>query len=138
VCKTGCKVTCKLPSRKICLYLYSKVCVTYTMMGKICVVVVKRMSSVYHFPHKTISNCPTTEHLILASRIYGPKKMVCMVINKMSLITFFKLCVIFFREMCTVMCRKCVMVYTKGRWISFWKFNYGDAEWNLQFSPRLS
>jgi hypothetical protein len=64
--------------------------------------------------------------------------MVCMVKNKMSLITFFKLCVICFREICRVMCRKCVVEYTKGRWTSFWKFIYGDAEWNLQFSPRLS
>jgi hypothetical protein len=109
------------------------------MMGKIFVIVIKRMSSdKYHFPHKTIKNCPTNEHLMLSSRKYGHKKVVCMVKNKMSLITFFKLCVTLFREMCRVMCRKCVIVYTKGRIMSFWKFIYGDAEWNAHFSPKLS
>jgi hypothetical protein len=95
--------------------LNPSVCVTYTMMAKMCVVVVKIMSSDIIFPYKTINNCPTNEHLMFASWIYGHKKVVCMEKNKMSLITFFKLYVICFREICRVMCRKCVMVYTKGR-----------------------
>jgi hypothetical protein len=103
VCKkTECKVNCKMSLRKTCLYLYPTVQVTYTMMDKIFVIVIKRMlSDRYHFPYETINDCPTNEHLMFSSRTYGHKKMVCMVKNKMSLITFFKLCVPFFREMCS-------------------------------------
>jgi hypothetical protein len=52
--------------------------------------------------------------------------MVCVWLeNKMSLITFLKICALILWEICTVWCRRCVMVCTKGRWISCWIYISG-------------
>jgi hypothetical protein len=57
-------------------------------------------------------HCPTNEHLLFAWRIYGHKKLVCIVQQKISVKTFLKWCVISFWKIWTVTCRNCVIVCT--------------------------
>jgi hypothetical protein len=58
------------------------------VMGIMCVVCGTRMLSDKSFPHKLIGQSPANEHLFFAIRICGHKKMVCIVTEKMSVITF--------------------------------------------------
>jgi hypothetical protein len=133
VCKkTKCKVNSTMPLEKIFLYLYPTVCDIFSDGWNVCCCGLKNVEW-YHFPIKQstvalLMNIQCLHQDYMAIRRWWT--------NKMWLITFFKLCLITFWEMCTVMCRKCVMVWTKGRWISFWTLIYGDTEWNLQFSPK--
>jgi hypothetical protein len=74
--------------------------------------VITRMSSDIPFQHKRMDICPTNEHSLFASGIYGYKKMVSNVKHKMSFITFLQSCDIIFCKICAAMCGKCVIVYT--------------------------
>jgi hypothetical protein len=70
------------------LEFISRLCVTYTMMGIMCVVFATRMSSENPFAHKSICYSPVNEHLLFTSRICGHKKIMCIVTQKTSVITF--------------------------------------------------